>query len=664
MIVPKSISCRPLLAVSISLIFCFFCSTTNAQNNHYRDSLWRLVQSAKEDTAKIDLYLLYGDLFRLTQPDSATLFYEKAGKLADRLHFNRGTTSYISHYIEVLNNKGLYTQALALCEQSVKLNQQMGNQRDLARAYNNVANEYQYLGALSSASEYYLKAIRISEDLHAKPFLKVLSNNLASVFLELQQYDKAYTYASRSNSIARELHDTNGIASSLVNKGIAELHLSKLSEAMQHFRETVWYGRYLKDYTFEEDGYLNMAELNTRQKNIDSAIVQNQHALDMAITNDNPNYKVLSLGGLADDYSALGNWPKANGYIMQAIAIAEQIQDRNSLDQLYTRASRIREGLKDYKGALLYKNKYAVLNDSLLNEKTRDHINDLETRYQTAQKDKAIAEQQLQLENTKAIVRKRNTQLWLMGSGVAVLLLISLLIVRLYRQRQKLNNQKLLSIQKEQEVTLLKAVLEGQEQERQRIAREMHDDMGSGLTTILYLCQDLNYSKVLQQENTGEKIASTARSLTSKMNEIIWSMNREYDTLEDLVAYIRHNASEMLENTSMDYGIQVPENIPAITLSGKARRNIYLVVKEALHNAMKHAQANFINIDIKVNRHLQISVHDNGCGIATGNERRFGNGLQNMRARMDTIGGTLDIQSQQGTTVQLTVPLTANELPA
>ena len=664
MIIPKSITCRQSFAVSISIIFFFFCYSGRAQNTHYRDSLWQLVQSAKEDTTKIDLYLRYGDLFRLTQPDSATLFYEKARKLADQLHFNRGTTAYISHYIEVLNNKGLYTQALALCEQSVKINQQLGNQRDLARAYNNVANEYQYLGALSSASEYYLKAFRISEDLRAKPFLKVLSNNLASVFLELEQYDKAYIYASRSNTIARELRDINGIASSVVNMGIAELHLSKLSQAMQHFRETVWYGRYLGDYTFEEDGYLNMAELNTRQKNIDSAIVQNQHALDMAIKNDNPNYKILSLGGLADDYSARNNWSKANGYIMQAIAIAEKIQDRNTMNQLYTRASRIREGLKDYKGALLYKNKYALLNDSLLNEKTRDHINDLETRYQTVQKDKAIAEQQLQLENTKAIVRKRNTQLWLMGSGVAVLLLISLLIVRLYRQRQKLNNQRLLSIQKEQEVTLLKAVLEGQEQERQRISREMHDDMGSGLTTILYLCQDLDHSKISHNENVGGKIASTARSLTSKMNEIIWSMNREYDTLEDLVAYIRHNASEMLENTSLDYDIQVPENIPVITLSGKARRNIYLVVKEALHNAMKHAQAGFVNINIKVNGHLQISVHDNGCGIITGNERRFSNGLQNMRARMDTIGGTLDIQSGQGTTVQLTVPLTANELPA
>jgi signal transduction histidine kinase len=148
------------------------------------------------------------------------------------------------------------------------------------------------------------------------------------------------------------------------------------------------------------------------------------------------------------------------------------------------------------------------------------------------------------------------------------------------------------------------------------------------------------------------------------MNEIIWSMNREYDTLEDLVAYIRHNTSEMLENTSMDYDIQVPENIPAVTLSGKARRNIYLVVKEALHNALKHARASFVSIDIKVNGHLQITVHDNGCGITTRSGRRFGNGLQNMRARMDTIGGTLDIRSDQGTTVQLIVPLTANELPA
>jgi signal transduction histidine kinase len=207
-------------------------------------------------------------------------------------------------------------------------------------------------------------------------------------------------------------------------------------------------------------------------------------------------------------------------------------------------------------------------------------------------------------------------------------------------------------------------VLEGQEQERQRIAREMHDDMGSGLTTILYLCQDLDPNHQPQNDTAAGKIATTARSLTTKMNEIIWSMNREYDTLEDLVAYIRHHASDMLDNTSLNYAIMVPDNIPAITLSGKARRNIYLVIKEALHNAVKHARATQVHIDIQVNSHLTIRVQDNGRGICAGSERRFGNGLQNMRARMDTIGGTLDIQSVQGTRVQLTVPLTANELPA
>jgi signal transduction histidine kinase len=443
------------------------------------------------------------------------------------------------------------------------------------------------------------------------------------------------------------------------------MHLEKTPLAMQHFREAVWYGQYLGDYTLEEDGYLNMAELNTtRLKNIPLALSQNQHALDVAVKNDNPNYKILSLGGLADDYSALNKWTKANDYIMQAIAIAEQIQDRNILNELYTRASRIREGLKDYKGALFYKNKYTLLNDSLLNEKTRLHINDLEARYQTAQKDKAIAQQQLQLQNTKAVIRTRNIQLWFLGSGVAVLLLLSLLIVRLYRQRQKLNNQMVLSMQKEQEVNLLKAVLEGQEQERQRIAREIHDDMGSGLTTILYLCQDLDHYNIQQNGTVAEKIAATARSLTTKMNEIIWSMNREYDTLEDLVAYIRHHASDMLENTALNYAIMIPDTIPAITLSGKARRNIYLAIKEALHNAVKHAQATQVNICIQVNSHLTISVQDNGQGITACSGRRFGNGLQNMRARMDTIGGTLVIQSAQGTNVQLTVPLTANELPA
>ncbi|WP_071884238.1 sensor histidine kinase [Niastella koreensis] len=197
---------------------------------------------------------------------------------------------------------------------------------------------------------------------------------------------------------------------------------------------------------------------------------------------------------------------------------------------------------------------------------------------------------------------------------------------------------------------------------KDRIARDMHDDMGSGLTTILYLCQDLDRSLAPSSDTVPAKIAATARSLTTKMNEIIWSMNQQYDTMEDLVAYIRHHAGELLDSSPLNYVTFVPESIPAIRLSGKARRNIYLVVKEALHNALKHARATHIQIDIQVNSHLIIRVKDNGQGMVAGTERRFSNGLQNMQARMDFIGAALDIQTAEGTLVMITVPLAANDM--
>jgi signal transduction histidine kinase len=200
-------------------------------------------------------------------------------------------------------------------------------------------------------------------------------------------------------------------------------------------------------------------------------------------------------------------------------------------------------------------------------------------------------------------------------------------------------------------------MMEGQEQERQRISGEMHDDIGSGLTTILFLSNHLKENSISANETTAGKIAQYANSLIGKMNEIIWSMNTDYNTLDDLVAYIRHQSGELLENANVSYRFNIPENIPVVKLSGEQRRNIFLVVKEALHNIIKHANAGLATIDISIDKELAIFIRDDGKGIDKEKNHRFGNGLTSMRMRMESIGGTFQIMEDNGTLIHLTVPL-------
>ena len=659
------------------LAACTLCRPATEQDR-IPDSLRAILQNGRQDTDRVTALLSVGDHYSIRRPDSAVYYFENALALARRLHWPRGIAAYDSHIIQVLNDRGDYQGAFRLCLEAMRIYTDSGTPEDRVRAYNNVANEYQYLGDLNAAVDNYVKSMLLAETLPNRKYMKILSNNLASVFYELEQYDKCYTYALQAYHIAGELKDTEGVASSLVNLGLSEGHLNRNDSAIKHFGEIIRVGSRLDDYTLICDAYVNMASIFVRQHRVTLAKPKFDSVLILANEHGNPNYRMLALAGLADIAMEEQAWPLADRDTKEAMAIAVRLRDRDNLVQLYDKEANIREKMSDWKGALAFRNRFDLLNDSLLNEKTRDHINDLETRYQGARKDHALAEQRYQLEQTRETVRKRNTQLYILAGGLAALLVLMLLVWRLFRQRQKLNRQALVTLQKEQEVAVLTAVLQGQEQERQRIARELHDDMGAGLTTILYLSRRNDADPV---SSTDEKIARTATGLVDTMNEIIWSMNQQYDTLEDLVAFIRRQASLLLENNDVDYRIEIPDQVPDIRIGGEVRRNVFLVVKEALNNALKHSAATLIGLRIYVDSSLHILIQDNGRGMpadqrqqtaeqwyASGNGQRMpadmrhnnnrkGNGLGNMRQRMEKTGGTISIVSGNGTTVGLSVPL-------
>ncbi len=202
-----------------------------------------------------------------------------------------------------------------------------------------------------------------------------------------------------------------------------------------------------------------------------------------------------------------------------------------------------------------------------------------------------------------------------------------------------------------------KAAVEAREAERRRIATEMHDDIGSGLTSILFLSNAIHRHAHNGQAEATEKIAGMASGLVDKMNNIIWSMNKEYDTLQDLIAYVRSHISELLENADLSYRFDIQEPVPELMLNGEQRRNLYLVVNEAVHNIIKHAHATCVTLHFQYDTRLFIRISDDGVGLTGKNGRRFGNGLKNMRQRIQDIGGTIDFGSApgEGTTVSITV---------
>ncbi|MBL0144852.1 MAG: hypothetical protein IPP48_02950 [Chitinophagaceae bacterium] len=238
--------------------------------------------------------------------------------------------------------------------------------------------------------------------------------------------------------------------------------------------------------------------------------------------------------------------------------------------------------------------------------------------------------------------------------------LISFLLGLTYKNRveliEKIKEQEALKLEAEKqkhenEITVYKA----QQEERNRISADMHDDLGAGMTSIRL------YSELAKAKLSGkdlpeiEKISSSADELLSKMNAIIWSMASSNDTLENMIAYLRSYAIEYFENTGVKCIINLPEQIPHAIVNGFIRRNVFLVVKEALNNVLKHANATEVKLTLTAeSKTLQLFIHDNGKGIDFSNLRQFSNGLKNMKKRMDDVEIDFKIENDNGTLITLT----------
>jgi signal transduction histidine kinase len=207
------------------------------------------------------------------------------------------------------------------------------------------------------------------------------------------------------------------------------------------------------------------------------------------------------------------------------------------------------------------------------------------------------------------------------------------------------------------------------ERERMRIARDMHDEMGSKLTKISFLSEhaqvDANSDGPLAQKIGS--IAQTSRELLKTMDEIVWVVNPRNDTIENLTAYLSHYAVEYFQNTSIECELRLPREIPHRPLSSDARHNLFLTFEEILNNVLKHSAATKVKVEISVTaREFELKVADNGCGFETAAAEnvparggRGGNGLKNMRQRLEAIGGNCSVSSTlgTGTNVVIRVPL-------
>ncbi len=586
--------------------------------------------------------------------DSAAFYYLKAGDLADSVDSYWGKIRFAYNYSVVLNQKGEYLASEKVNRKALELALQKDDTINIAKGYNNVANTFNSRSMYDTAYVYYLQSAAYFNKANSTQHLCILYSNIGTVLSDMERLEEAIDYYNKALLLAQEANDSLYIFSVLNNKGIA-LSLKKHNDAaMAAFKEALPYAQRFPQSFSTAQLYSNYANTLKQTGQLDSALLYYQKYYDLSILLGNKAGQGIALQGMAMVYFKMKNYKKAEEYSQKASSSQTDYQYDNTLSLFKLKAD-ISYYTQAYDSSYFYFVKYIELRDTIQQLEIQKTISQAEKKFQLALKEEELLNKELELNNSQIESKKKSWYLLISTFFVAAFGIISYFSYRYIKQRNKLFEAERINLQKDKEISVMLASFKGAEEERFRIAKELHDDLGTELTSIRFLTEKMIHQSKEEQQESNQKVQLSIKGLIEQMNEIVWSMNAESNSLEELILYIRSKIGLILNENNLEYQFEIPNEVPDIELSGFYRRNVYLMVKEAIHNAIKHSKATQITIKLAFSPDLKITVIDNGIGFDE-DVIKTGNGLKNMKQRVKSLQGSLKMTNNKGTNIEFIVP--------
>jgi len=504
------------------------------------------------------------------------------------------------------------------------------NKDDLLVHYLNKGEVFRILGEQDSAAYYLHQGFGTLSNKPPKIKLQFLLE-LAKLNRDQSKFEQAKRYAHQSLQILPTLNDSSLYYKTLVTIGNIFYYEGLMDSTAVYYSKAEKY----IDYTnFEQRATLinNLGNLLVENEFYEEAKLQFSKAENLFAKANKPLEELTAKANQVYPLLELGRWREAEEINDEIIIISE----KNNWEEERIMALSQRTWIISKKHKLPELISLEDTLNNLVHRRFSKEASELEELYQNERLEK----QNLAI-SLKSEQRKRNNIVLL--SMLSAGFLLGFMYVRDLRIKNRLD---LAEGELKRQMAL--------ENERNRIAGEMHDDLGGGLTTIKFLNdrlkRRLNESRDIE---LTDKIGNHSQKLITNMSEIIWAMNSKFDDLESTIAYLRRVSKEYMADVNIPLEYIQPDHIEEKPLSSLLRRNLLLVMKEALHNVVKHSEATKVTIEFSQEKDsLQMTVSDNGKGIQEGNA--FGNGLQNMTERIETLGGEFNlINAEPGVIVQV-----------
>jgi signal transduction histidine kinase len=564
-------------------------------------------------------------------------------------------------YARALANQGHPDSAIYYLQENMKMGRSIMDTMMLLISCNTIGNIYQDISQFDSAGFYYLESARLSELSGKDNNLGNIYNNLGKTFMRLGQFDDARAYLEKSLEYHRSYQDDRQAALTLSNLGGLYLEKGDWQKALEYYDQAFSiYKTFDRELIGIADLYNNYAEIYEMQKDYRKALDYLEKAHDIYSRKEYLAGMTISLVNMGNIYTNLGEYTKAQLVLDSSLALADKTGSLINRKNILWAMSKNYFDQGNHKKAYEYYEKYFQVYKEIFETERTEKINELNVRYNNEKIQKEnLALKNSNLEIQLALKKKTNQSIVVLFAAFAIML-FGIFLTLYFRQRIIISRQKIIRLEEEKKLLSAKTLVEVQEQERKRIARDLHDGLGVLLSTTKMQFSSIRDSnpenRPLIERAIGllEQATGDVRKISHNMMPGLLTRLGLYEAVEDLF----ENISDM-----PDYLVtcQIEENL--IRLPENKEIMLYRIIQEWVNNTLKHAAAKSISMNISAtDEHLRIEYNDDGRGYDAAiisDPTVESLGLKSIASRVDFLNGQLTTDTGPGKGVRyvLTVPL-------
>jgi two-component system, NarL family, sensor kinase len=623
----------------------------------FADSLIKRLPLEKNDSNKIMMLRNIGFEYMSTDTIKCRQYLVEAMALAKKTNNVYQQLGSLMDFGSMHVDMGKYDTAEIIYKSIIANPNSEKYYRSRAGALSNLATLYVDQEKYVQAQPYYLQAIEIYEKNNDSVQLSISYGNICNLYTFLKQYQNTIKYAQKLYAIAIKKNDKISIVNALENLSAGYSSMGDYPKSFSYLSQTLPLAIEVNNPNQLFHTYGNFGDYYFNIKEYNKAIPYLIKADSIAKIITNKRRRATNLCLLGNAYAAVNDFKKAKIALQEAEQILVGNDELRERKELYLSLAKVEKKLGNTDKAYGYLTEYVALADSFYDAGNSAKIAELEINYQTAKKEKDILLLQQESKNKTDSIQKSKMFSYVLLGSFLTLLLISFLSYRTYKQKQLLQHQQIKQLQNEKLLLATESILKGQEDERSRMAQDLHDGLG-GMLSGVKLTLGAMKGNIILSEESGRLFSKAFEQLDSSIGEmrrVAHNMMPEalvklglQQALQDYCDGI--NEHKQIDIKSEFHGL---EN----RLEASTEIIVYRIVQELINNIIKHAGATKVLVQVMRNdAELNITVEDDGKGF---NKEaallKNGAGLKNIQSRVDYLKGHLDIKSApgKGTSVQI-----------